>query len=298
MTLRHRVFSGLHLGLLKPGDRLPSVRDVARELSVDPRVILSAYRELEKEGLVDLRQRSGIYVAPAGQTADRSLRRKADWMVEVLVEGLARNIPAPEFPERIRRCLTTVRLRAACLECNADQLASLAGELRGDYGLEAAGVEVATLASDHLPTPLREADLLVTTPFHALEIQTLAARLKKPWIAVSLRPELFAEIGSRLQVGTAYIVVADPRFAVKVPRLFASTPGAGHLRPLVAGRDDLEDIPGDAPTYITRLAREELGDTPLTRRVMPVPRVFSSDTARRVFSFVVRANLAALDDGG
>jgi hypothetical protein len=41
-------------------------------------------------------------------------------------------------------------------------------------------------------------------------------------------------------------------------------------------------------------ARERLGDTPLTRRVVPIPRVFSTDTARELLTFIIRANIAAL----
>jgi GntR family transcriptional regulator / MocR family aminotransferase len=55
--LRQRVFSGLHLGILRHHGQLPSVRQLARELGANPRVILAAYRSLEREGLVELRAR-------------------------------------------------------------------------------------------------------------------------------------------------------------------------------------------------------------------------------------------------
>ena len=56
--LRQRFFSGLHLGILEPGIRLPSANEIAVEMGVDRRVVLQAYRELEREGIVELRQRS------------------------------------------------------------------------------------------------------------------------------------------------------------------------------------------------------------------------------------------------
>ena len=49
-------------GLLETGDQLPTVRDVARELAINPNTVLKAYRELELEGLVDGRPGQGTFV--------------------------------------------------------------------------------------------------------------------------------------------------------------------------------------------------------------------------------------------
>jgi hypothetical protein len=69
------------------------------------------------------------------------------------------------------------------------------------------------------------------------------------------------------------------------------------LRTLVAGRDDLGEIPETAPTYLTQLARRQVGDIPLLRRVMAESRVFSTESARQILSFMVRGNLAATTSG-
>ena len=60
--LRQRIVRGLQTSTTRGGARLPSTRALAAELGVDPRVVLSAYRELAAEGLVELRERSGAYV--------------------------------------------------------------------------------------------------------------------------------------------------------------------------------------------------------------------------------------------
>ena len=56
--LRRRIVADLHLGRVKPGGRLPSLRMVANELGVSIRAAARAYSELEKEGLVRVRGRS------------------------------------------------------------------------------------------------------------------------------------------------------------------------------------------------------------------------------------------------
>lgn len=160
-ALRQRFLTASHLGLLEPGSKLPSVRELAVEYKVDRRVAAAAYHLLEREGLVQLRQRSGIFFAPPH--APRVTTRDVDWVVDVLLQGSARGVPAPALPERFRRCVDTLRLRVACIECNDDQVDALCDELKADYGFETNGVDVDTLlAAGSLPD-VQRADLLVTT---------------------------------------------------------------------------------------------------------------------------------------
>ena len=55
-------YGDIHTVLLETGDQLPTVRDVARELAINPNTVLKAYRELELEGLVDGRPGQGTFV--------------------------------------------------------------------------------------------------------------------------------------------------------------------------------------------------------------------------------------------
>src|SRR5919109_3370175 len=205
-TIRQRIVSGLHLGTLAHGDRLPSTRELADTLDVTPRTVMAAYRDLEHEGLVELRPRSGIYIAASPASGGGMLPQLAGWVVEVLVQGLTRNVPPIEFPERVRRCLETLHLRAICIAGNYDQLHSLCTELRTDFGLDTSGVELDMLSrpDDDTQLALRRADLLVTIALHATEVQRHARELGKPWIVVSLRPDLMSEVTRLLTKGPMY----------------------------------------------------------------------------------------------
>lgn len=292
--LRQRVITGLHLGLLAPGGRLPSARSTAAEVGADYRLVVAAYRELEREGLVRVKPRSGISVAPGANQPAAALPRLAQRVIDVLVGEVVAGAPAPEFPEQVRRCLETLRLRAACFECNADQIHGLCAELERDYGLDAHGFDIADLAvEERLPIELRRADLLVTTSFHAAEVRGLAERLEKPWMAVSLDPGLRSELVRLLSRGPVYWVVTDPRFADKLRHIFQSEEGVENLRPVLAGQADAPEIPDDAPVVVMASARDRFPDSPLVRRGRQL-RGFSKETARQILTFVVEKNLAAL----
>ncbi|MGI9044769.1 MAG: GntR family transcriptional regulator [Gemmatimonadaceae bacterium] len=288
-ALAQRVSSGLHLGILGYGAKLPSTRAVAREFSVDPRVALAAYRELETRGVVELRPRSGIYVAgPPGHDSVETSARDG-WLVGVLADGIAQGIPAMGFAETVRRSLETFRLRATVLECNDDQLFSVSNELERDYGLDVTSVDIDSL-SDALPFDARRADCVVTTRQHAEQARQVADTLEVPALVLSMCDDLFAEVRRLLPAGAMYFVVSDLRFEAKLRRIFEHDAGAANLRILIAGRDDLSQIPHDAPAYLTRLTRKRLGNLPLLDRVIPEASVFSKSSSREVLEFIVRAN--------
>jgi GntR family transcriptional regulator len=56
-------------GVLKPGDRLPSVRDLAMELTINPHTVAKAYQELEREGVITVPRGKGAFIAEPGEGA-------------------------------------------------------------------------------------------------------------------------------------------------------------------------------------------------------------------------------------
>ncbi|MET9346664.1 GntR family transcriptional regulator [Streptomyces termitum] len=84
----------LRMGLLEPGDRLPTAREVVEATAINPNTVLKAYRELEREGLVEARRGLGTFVrATLGTTApaDSPLRGElAAWARRARTAGLDR----------------------------------------------------------------------------------------------------------------------------------------------------------------------------------------------------------------
>ncbi len=62
LQIVHQVRHALRLGMLQPGDQLPTVKEVVGSLAINPNTVLKAYRELEREGLVEGRPGAGTFV--------------------------------------------------------------------------------------------------------------------------------------------------------------------------------------------------------------------------------------------
>jgi GntR family transcriptional regulator len=62
LQLVQQVRQALRLGLLEPGDQLPTAQQVVTALAINPNTVLKAYRDLEREGLVQGRQGVGTFV--------------------------------------------------------------------------------------------------------------------------------------------------------------------------------------------------------------------------------------------
>jgi GntR family transcriptional regulator len=116
-------------GALAAGERLPSVRELARELAVNQNTILKVYERLSAEGLLEMRHGSGTFVSEEMQQGGIEAQRK-------LLE---------EEAERFAH-------RAASLGLSAEQAASLVEEAFG--GLQWRGVRT-TPSSSQPPSPTR-----------------------------------------------------------------------------------------------------------------------------------------------
>ena len=83
-----RVKYGIVRGQLSPGDQLPTVRQLAADLSVNLNTVVRAYREMEIEGVLDTQQGSGTFVSNhRPDIGELEMSRKLD---QIITELLAR----------------------------------------------------------------------------------------------------------------------------------------------------------------------------------------------------------------
>ena len=94
LQLVHQVRQSLLLGYLRAGDQLPTVKEVAVDLAINPNTVVKAYRQLEHEGLVAGRPGQGTFItgtlASPSAAASRTLRVSLEqWFRDAAEAGLS-----------------------------------------------------------------------------------------------------------------------------------------------------------------------------------------------------------------
>ena len=109
-------------GSLKAGDRLPSVRQLAQELTVNQNTVLRVYERLAADGLLDMRHGEGTFVA--GNASRRRFEKQRRQFIDELGLVLRRGLMLGIAPEEVRQ------LCDEALEANAE-LAPTASDREG-----------------------------------------------------------------------------------------------------------------------------------------------------------------------
>jgi GntR family transcriptional regulator len=89
LQLMEQVKHAIETGALRPGDQLPGIRPLAEELVINPNTVAKVYRELEHEGVIELRHGAGAFVSANARAKKMSDKmRAAQAVVEAAVERL------------------------------------------------------------------------------------------------------------------------------------------------------------------------------------------------------------------
>ena len=89
LQLMEQVKHAVETGALRPGEQLPGMRPLAEQLVINPNTVAKAYRELEVEGIIELRHGAGAFVAANRQAKPRSVKlRSAQGIVATAVRKL------------------------------------------------------------------------------------------------------------------------------------------------------------------------------------------------------------------
>lgn len=303
--IREWVASGVHLGYLGTGDRLPSIRQVAGAAGLDHRAVSLAYRTLAAEGMVEIRDRHGVHVAPTARASTEGICESAEWLCGVLAEACTLRVRAALLPNVVRRWTSTVVLRCACVESSEDDRAILAGELRQQWGLDTFSVAVDALPTaqaarrredSSLTEALRGADLAVTTPFHEPEVRAAAASVGIPVVSMHAGPDVVSAAEEQLRRGTLTAVVADPAYGRRL-RLLRGAAGERLRVVLATDADAVAALDPAEPVLLTRAAQELLPGARM-RLLVPVSPFLCASSSREIAEVIVRRNMDAERGGG
>ncbi|HEX5869508.1 MAG TPA: GntR family transcriptional regulator [Longimicrobium sp.] len=297
--LRERLLAGIHTGRVAAGGRLPSYREISDELGVDLRAVARAYALLEAEGLVEVRGRSGVFLAEQKRVGGRVLAETARWFVAVAREAWIRRLRVPELSDFVRECTASRVVHCAFVEGTVDQVASIGTELAEDFGFEVAAVHAdrfAPVAVDgdpprpRTPAELRQADFIATTAFHAQDVQQVAAGLEVPLVVIRLNPMFTREVERTLSERELVVVCVDPLFAERL-KLIAGSEHPERVRTVLASdREAVARLDRAQPMLVSEAARNQLADLDLPRSFPDQPMI-SPESADELMELLVRLNL-------
>jgi len=211
-------------GQLAAGEKLPSVRELARRLKLHHNTVAAAYGELAERGLIETRRGSGIYASSQSRVAPPDEAREIDELIASFLEiARARGFSTSAIRDAVRGWLDRQPPdHVLIVEPAPDIRAILAHEISSalPHRVESAGIDV---LSD--PAAL-EGALLVTSYYHAATVREIVGPAV-PVVTISLNPgKVEIERLSQLPEGSMLGVVSvSPILLATVSAVIASVRG-------------------------------------------------------------------------
>jgi DNA-binding transcriptional regulator YhcF (GntR family) len=210
--VREHLMTSLHLGRLRPGDRVASVRRLADITGLNRKTVHRAYAALAKEGFLDVRPGAGTFVAPA---ADPHRSQDALMHAVNICRGEARSLglSSSAFADFIHGALNggLQGLPIVVAECNHEQIEMIGRDVRSGLGVDARPVLLEELVAN--PTAaLAGAWGVVTTDCHRAEVEAATRTVGLPVYRVALDAEFPQAIIRWARSRDVVLAVADERF--------------------------------------------------------------------------------------
>jgi GntR family transcriptional regulator len=292
--LRDRIVTGLYFGNWQPGERLPSIRDIADAESVDRKTAAAAYHRLEEEGLVEVKARSGVFLreergnggAGRGGPLEKLQRR---WLKNTYDGARALGLDTSTVLRLFHAVAEVESTPVPVLEEDDATARTIAQELR-----ECAGIDARPLLLNESGSRLAVfagAPFVVTTPYYAARVESLAARV--PLITATLSLDLLHDLLARAANGPILVVVPSDWIGRRVEAaLRQRAPNAERTRVVVADREtDLQQLRREgASVFVWPGCDDVLSAFADDDFVKPV-RLLSEGTLDRVRTAVLEAAL-------
>ena len=188
LQLKDQIKYFVATGALSAREQLPPVRTLAEKLSINFLTVRKAYKELQSEGLVEIRHGEGTFVAlshnqkpyasPAAEPSNDSIRGEMRSAIfNVVSQFEAMGVAIDQAVACIEEILENLRLRSrrpvvVFTECNQFQITEISALLEADLGMEVVAVMTDKLA-ESLPGLIEKGRRahVITTGFHVTEVR-------------------------------------------------------------------------------------------------------------------------------
>lgn len=242
--IRHLITTGI----LKPGTQLPTVRQLAGFLRINPNTVAKALVELQQDGYVQSRQGSGTFVAEPPPDRERRMARTLEHVVDETLEHVHRlgysveeflATAAARVPGAGARKVR--RIRALLVECNWEELSRFSEELEAELPLS-----VDRMLVEELPERIRrdpafvpKFGVVITTFFHIHEVKRALVTESVPVVALLTETNIstLLRLSEFPEGSTVGLVCATAMGSQNLLRSLESA-GLAHLKPILATADD------------------------------------------------------------
>jgi GntR family transcriptional regulator len=192
--LEEQLRFAISTGLLKNGERLPSIRDLAQELNINVNTVSKTYQRLQEQSLIVTSGAKGAFVsAPphgmasrAGELDASGVRSSQEALVKIIDAAILEAIKLGHklvdvqriFSERIEAAQNTADMPVvAFIECSEIEARDYVQDLRAHFQADFQPVVLSDLESK--PDLVQSADLIITTLFHLGQVKDLVGEMKE-----------------------------------------------------------------------------------------------------------------------
>ena len=109
LQLMEQVKHAIETGALRAGEQLPAIRKLAEDLVMNPNTVVRAYRELEHEGIIEVRHGSGAYISESEAGRIKLIRRGQALMQTTLEKLTSLGLSEPEIRRVVENELAVLR---------------------------------------------------------------------------------------------------------------------------------------------------------------------------------------------
>ncbi|MGH9871564.1 MAG: GntR family transcriptional regulator [Pyrinomonadaceae bacterium] len=230
---RAQLLAALHLGKVRVGDRLPSVRQIALSNKINAKTASLIYQHLCEEGYVNLRAGSGVYVADTEKAnlEEAYCLSLFRLITSHLSEASRLKLEPLDYSKLVQKFLSEAqlkRLRLAVVECNEEQIEVFSSELSNRLGPNVYPLLLSKLENPDraLASVLSRVDYFATTDYHFKQVKALTSKYQKKLLRLRLNPAFVPQIIAAAHAGRVVMVVSNTDYfpAFRRSLLSISTP--------------------------------------------------------------------------
>lgn len=248
--LKEQIKYFLLSGVLQPGTRVPTPKDLASYLQVNRNTVIAAYKELEKEGLLVTKHGQGTYVSEDISSLPDIDRKQA--LINLAREALEKTVQmgfgaedlfTVVFNQAVLGVGRKHDLRAYLVECNIPDLQYYLRELQEELKIPVDGCLLSELPEKVHEEALVNADFVITTFWHVEDVKAILEPLGKEVIAIMAAPHLHVlmRIGQFPPGTRVGLICGNEDGACNMRRALESA-GIQHLILEQAGIDEKESL--------------------------------------------------------